>query len=239
MIVWGGFNGSGYLNTGGAVRPGRQTPGRRRRQPARRRHASYHTAVWTGSKMIVWGGFNGSIYLNDRRRVRPGREHLERNDDNGCAVACSTQRFCDRLEDDRLGRGRQQRLPERRRSVDPGVALREELKRGMSLALALALLLAAPPLSLAERVEGTRSALAGPRTLRHRRHEAIRRTLSALRLRAEPPSPAGPGARPLAGVRDGGHSRTPSRPSTSGSRRRPAPPTSGRRSSRPWEATAG
>jgi N-acetylneuraminic acid mutarotase len=67
MIVWGGYDGSGDLDSGGAYDPATDgwaatsTTG----APAAR---SSHTAVWTGSKMIVWGGWGpdpfdtGGIY---------------------------------------------------------------------------------------------------------------------------------------------------------------------------------
>jgi Kelch motif len=57
MIVWGGWNGSGYLNTGGRYNPGTDTwtVTSGTNAPATR---AFHTAVWTGSQMIVWGGYN-------------------------------------------------------------------------------------------------------------------------------------------------------------------------------------
>src|SRR5437762_9531031 len=59
MIVWGGDNGSSYLNTGGRYNPGTDswTATSTTSAPAAR---DFHTAVWTGSEMIVWGGDNGS-----------------------------------------------------------------------------------------------------------------------------------------------------------------------------------
>ena len=65
MIVWGGTGGS-YLNTGSVYDPATDgwkdtsTTG----APSGR---TYHTAVWTGSKMIVWGGYDSGApgyYLN-------------------------------------------------------------------------------------------------------------------------------------------------------------------------------
>ena len=55
MIVWGGVNATGYLNTGGRYDPGTDswTATGTTGAPAAR---DYHTAVWTGSEMIVWGG---------------------------------------------------------------------------------------------------------------------------------------------------------------------------------------
>ena len=73
MIVWGGKDGSGYLNTGGRYDPstdswvGISTTN----APTGRAH---HTAVWTGSEMIVWGGYNGSGYLNTGGRYDPSTD---------------------------------------------------------------------------------------------------------------------------------------------------------------------
>src|SRR5438093_12067023 len=62
MIVWGGYNGAPYLNTGGRYNPGTDswTATSSTGTPAGR---EFHTAVWTGSEMIVWGGEgNGSDF---------------------------------------------------------------------------------------------------------------------------------------------------------------------------------
>ena len=77
MIVWGGYDGTSYLNSGGRYDPGgyvnpvigeswsatdtTTAPGLR----------SQHTAVWTGTEMIVWGGFNGTSNLNSGGRYYP------------------------------------------------------------------------------------------------------------------------------------------------------------------------
>jgi len=65
MIVWGGFNGGAYLNTGGRYNPATDswTPTSVNGAPSGR---SLHTAVWTGSTMIVWGGYS-------RRSSKPVR----------------------------------------------------------------------------------------------------------------------------------------------------------------------
>ena len=71
MIVWGGFDGTNYLDTGGLYNPvanswfagGTSTTN----VPTARR---FHTAVWTGSRMVVWGGFNGGN-LNSGGRYDP------------------------------------------------------------------------------------------------------------------------------------------------------------------------
>ena len=56
MIVWGGFDSSSYLNTGGTYNPITDTW-----TTTSTTNAPYgrcgHTAVWTGIEMIVWGGY--------------------------------------------------------------------------------------------------------------------------------------------------------------------------------------
>jgi N-acetylneuraminic acid mutarotase len=55
MIVWGGFGGPDYLNTGGRYNPitDSWTATSTTNAPTPRAN---HTAVWTGSEMIIWGG---------------------------------------------------------------------------------------------------------------------------------------------------------------------------------------
>ena len=73
MIVWGGVNITGYLNTGGRYNPGTDswtdigTTG----APSAR---GYHTAVWTGSEMIVWGGEGLGPVLNTGGKYNPGTD---------------------------------------------------------------------------------------------------------------------------------------------------------------------
>ena len=59
MIVWGGYDGSAILNTGGRYNPSTDswTATSTTNAPAARYD---HTAVWTGSEMIVWGGYDGN-----------------------------------------------------------------------------------------------------------------------------------------------------------------------------------
>jgi len=59
MIIWGGYNGSGYLNTGGRYNPGTDdwTVTAMNNVPTGRRQ---HSAVWDGTEMIVWGGSCGT-----------------------------------------------------------------------------------------------------------------------------------------------------------------------------------
>lgn len=57
MVVWGGI----YSNTGGQYDPVADswTTTTTTNAPVAR---SFHTAVWTGSKMVVWGGENSTTY---------------------------------------------------------------------------------------------------------------------------------------------------------------------------------
>src|SRR5205814_2149701 len=73
MIVWGGYNGSSFLNTGGRYSPSTDswTATTTTNAPNAR---SSHTAVWTGSEMIVWGGFVGGIALNTGGKYNPGAD---------------------------------------------------------------------------------------------------------------------------------------------------------------------
>jgi N-acetylneuraminic acid mutarotase len=70
MIVWGGSDGPGWLNTGGRYDPSTDswTATSTTNAPAAR---DLHTAVWTGSEMIVWGGDNGGPLLNTGGRYNP------------------------------------------------------------------------------------------------------------------------------------------------------------------------
>jgi N-acetylneuraminic acid mutarotase len=72
MIVWGGFDGISYLNTGGRYDPSTDswTATSTTSAPTGR---YFHTAVWTGSQMIVWGGFNGSNF-NTGGRYNPATD---------------------------------------------------------------------------------------------------------------------------------------------------------------------
>ena len=70
MIVWGGSNGSGFLNTGREIQSRHRQLDSYQHQPTRRSADRNFTAVWTGSEMIVWGGFAGA-YLNTGGRYNP------------------------------------------------------------------------------------------------------------------------------------------------------------------------
>jgi hypothetical protein len=69
MIVWGGFNGSLFLNSGGRYDPTGNSwvAVTKAGAPSGRR---WHTAVWTGDKMVVWGGHDGGC-LNTGGRYAP------------------------------------------------------------------------------------------------------------------------------------------------------------------------
>jgi N-acetylneuraminic acid mutarotase len=77
MIIWGGSNGSSYLNTGARYNPTTDTwaATSTSNAPSRR---SLHTGVWTATEMIVWGGYffdnNGGHYLDTGGRYDPGTD---------------------------------------------------------------------------------------------------------------------------------------------------------------------
>src|SRR6266550_3896268 len=74
MIVWGGFDNTNVLNTGGRYNPTTDswTATSTTSAPAGRYG---HTAVWTGSEMIVWGGSpDGSSVLSTGGRYNPGTD---------------------------------------------------------------------------------------------------------------------------------------------------------------------
>ena len=68
MIVWGGDDSSGLLNTGGRYNPSTNSwvAINTTNAPSAR---FGHTAVWTGSEMIVWGSYD---YANTGGRYNPG-----------------------------------------------------------------------------------------------------------------------------------------------------------------------
>jgi N-acetylneuraminic acid mutarotase len=63
MIIWGGRNGSTYLQSGASYDPSGNswTATSTVAAPTVR---NMHSAVWTGSQMIVWGGYNGTSRLD-------------------------------------------------------------------------------------------------------------------------------------------------------------------------------
>src|SRR5262249_61436017 len=70
MIVWGGFDGLGRLNTGGRYDPPTDSwiATNTTNAPTAR---LAHTAVWTDREMIVWGGDTLSGDLNTGGRYDP------------------------------------------------------------------------------------------------------------------------------------------------------------------------
>src|SRR5438093_5753762 len=72
MVVWGGWNGSGSLNTGGRydAASNTSTPTSTANAPSAR---SSHTAVWSGNLMVVWGGSSGSP-INTGGRYDPATD---------------------------------------------------------------------------------------------------------------------------------------------------------------------
>jgi N-acetylneuraminic acid mutarotase len=73
MIVWGGSNADGVLDTGGRYDPSTDTwtATSTINAPTAR---SGHTAVWTGTEMIVWGGTDNSDYFNTGGRYDPSTD---------------------------------------------------------------------------------------------------------------------------------------------------------------------
>ena len=73
MIVWGGYDGNNYFNTGGRYNPSTDswTPTSTTNAPIGR---YVHTAVWTGTEMIVWGGYNNGSDLNTGGRYNPSTD---------------------------------------------------------------------------------------------------------------------------------------------------------------------
>ena len=73
MIVWGGEDTSGVLNTGGRFNPNTDSwtaTGTINAPVARDSQA----AVWTGSEMIVWGGLGAGVAFNTGGRYKPSTD---------------------------------------------------------------------------------------------------------------------------------------------------------------------
>ncbi|MFA5794754.1 MAG: kelch repeat-containing protein [Candidatus Brocadiia bacterium] len=58
MIIWGGADGTNYLNTGARYNPGSGGSWLSSTTTGAPSVRSQHTAVWTGTEMLIWGGFN-------------------------------------------------------------------------------------------------------------------------------------------------------------------------------------
>jgi len=63
MLIWGGWDGSDFHDTGAAYSPATDTweTITTINAPSGR---ALHGAVWTGNKMLIWGGEDESGYLN-------------------------------------------------------------------------------------------------------------------------------------------------------------------------------
>jgi len=86
MIVWGGYDGNNYVNTGGIYDPATDTwaPIDTTGAPTTRFN---HTAVWTGDKMIVWGGFDGAAAVNTGGIYDPASDSWSPIDTTGAPSA--------------------------------------------------------------------------------------------------------------------------------------------------------
>jgi len=75
MIVWGGWDQEGTLNTGSRYDPATDTwtSISNENAPSGRR---YHTAIWTGTRMVVWGGLGSNVF-NDGGRYDPVLDRWE------------------------------------------------------------------------------------------------------------------------------------------------------------------
>src|SRR5262249_30229996 len=70
MIVWGGTDSNGALNTGGRYDPVTDSWTAITTIGAPCARTGFST-VWTGNEMIVWGGFTNGVLLNDGGRYNP------------------------------------------------------------------------------------------------------------------------------------------------------------------------
>jgi N-acetylneuraminic acid mutarotase len=86
MIVWGGYDGARFLNSGWRYNPSTEqwvattllgAP------PARMRQV----AVWTGREMILWGGVDGSSFLGDGGLYDPARDTWRGMSQDGAPMA--------------------------------------------------------------------------------------------------------------------------------------------------------
>jgi N-acetylneuraminic acid mutarotase len=72
MIVWGGQNTTGYLNSDGRYNPGTDSWAATSTTNAPEAREA-HTAVWSGSEMIVWGGV-GANFVNTGGKYNPNTD---------------------------------------------------------------------------------------------------------------------------------------------------------------------
>ncbi len=72
MVVWGGYDGSSYLNSGGRYNPALNTWDATALDTTGAPTARFrHTGVWTGTRMVVWGGQNASSAFNTGGSYNP------------------------------------------------------------------------------------------------------------------------------------------------------------------------
>ncbi len=73
MVVWGGFAGGAYLNSGARFNPLTRTwtPLPTSGAPAGRRG---HVLVWTGARVLIWGGRNATGLVNDGALYDPATD---------------------------------------------------------------------------------------------------------------------------------------------------------------------
>jgi N-acetylneuraminic acid mutarotase len=72
MIVWGGYSGSDFINSGGMYDPLTDAWSAVSTAPLSGRFL--HTAVWTGTHMIIWGGSGAAGLLNDGAAYNPATD---------------------------------------------------------------------------------------------------------------------------------------------------------------------
>ena len=116
MIVWGGWNGSTFFDTGGRYNPSTDswTATSSTNAPAGR---YAHTAVWTGSEMIVWGGGTGSTFFEHGRAIQSQHGQLDSHQHRRRAKRpIRSHGSLDWQRNDRLGRIRRH-LFEHRRAI--------------------------------------------------------------------------------------------------------------------------
>ena len=74
MIVFGGYNGVSYLNSGGRYNPATNSWTLTSVGAGVPTGRAYHVAVWTGSQMVVHGGYDGTNYLATGGRYSPATD---------------------------------------------------------------------------------------------------------------------------------------------------------------------
>jgi hypothetical protein len=73
MVVWGGWNGTVTLDTGGRYDPETNQWAATSMGPDKPAKRNVHSAVWTGGEMIIWGGYDPGVaqYFNNGGRYDP------------------------------------------------------------------------------------------------------------------------------------------------------------------------